>query len=135
MENIEKNYTVRNICSLSDSQATIKVVDSFQINSKLYWNCHQSLLYLAEHKRIQLVWVPGHMGIDRNEITYHLGRQGSLFLYMVLNNSNFQHTRYSRAWQLCHVESANPSQYSLTAVVLRSAIRGTLVLVQSSLYV
>jgi hypothetical protein len=35
MENIQKGYTGRNICILSDSQAAIKALDSYQINSKL----------------------------------------------------------------------------------------------------
>jgi ribonuclease HI len=65
-ENIEKGYIGRNIYILSDSQAAITALDSFQINSKLDWDCHQSLVKLAEHDRIQLVWVPGHMGIDGN---------------------------------------------------------------------
>jgi hypothetical protein len=43
MENVEKGYTGRNICIISDSQAAIKALDSFQINSKLVWDCHQSL--------------------------------------------------------------------------------------------
>jgi ribonuclease HI len=59
------------------SQAAIKALDSFQINSKLVWDCHQSLVKLAEHNRIQLGWVPGHMGIDGNEIADELARQGS----------------------------------------------------------
>jgi ribonuclease HI len=67
MQNIEKGYTGRNIFILSDSQADIKALDSYQINSKLVWECHQSLVKLAEHNRIQLVWVPGHMGIAGNE--------------------------------------------------------------------
>jgi hypothetical protein len=52
MENIEKGYTGRNIYILSDSQAAIKALDSFQINSKLVWDCHQSLVKLAEHNNI-----------------------------------------------------------------------------------
>jgi hypothetical protein len=32
---------------------------------------------LAEHNRIQLLWVQGHMGIDENEITYQLAKQGT----------------------------------------------------------
>jgi ribonuclease HI len=32
---------------------------------------------LAEHNRIQLVWVLGHMGIDGNKIADQLARQGS----------------------------------------------------------
>jgi hypothetical protein len=42
MENIEKGCMGRNICILSDSQAAIKAIDNFQINSKLVCDCHQS---------------------------------------------------------------------------------------------
>jgi ribonuclease HI len=77
MENIEKGYIGRNSCILSDSQAAIKALDSYQINSKLVWDCHQSLVKLAEHDRIQLIWVPGHMRIDGNEVADQLARQGS----------------------------------------------------------
>jgi ribonuclease HI len=78
MENIEEGYTGRNIyCILSDSETVIKAVDSFHINFKLVWECHQSLVKLAEHDRIQLVWVPGHMGMNGNEVADQLARQGS----------------------------------------------------------
>jgi ribonuclease HI len=66
-ENTEKGYKGRNIYILSDSQASIKALNTCQINSKLVWDCHQSLMRLAEHNRVQLIWVPGHMGIDGNE--------------------------------------------------------------------
>jgi hypothetical protein len=42
VENIEKEYIGRKIYILSDSQEAIKALDSFQINSKLVWDCHQS---------------------------------------------------------------------------------------------
>ena len=61
---IEKGYKDRNIYILLNIQVAIKVLNNFQINSKLLWNCHQFLLKLAEHNRVQLVWVPGHMRID-----------------------------------------------------------------------
>ena len=48
MENIEKGYAGRNIYILSDAQATITTLESFQINSKLVWDCHQSLVKLAD---------------------------------------------------------------------------------------
>jgi hypothetical protein len=47
MENLDKGYIGRNIYILPDSQAAIKALDSFQINSKLVWDCHQSLVKLA----------------------------------------------------------------------------------------
>jgi len=55
MENTEKGYTGRNIYILSNSQAAIKGNDSFQIKSKLVWDCRQPLVKLEEHNRIQLV--------------------------------------------------------------------------------
>ena len=72
MENIEKGYAGKNIYILSVAQATITTLESFQINSKLVWDCNQSLVRLAEHNWIQPVWVAGHMEIDGNEITDEL---------------------------------------------------------------
>jgi hypothetical protein len=48
MENVEYGYKGRNIYILPNSQAAIKALDSFQVNSKLVWDCHQSLAKLAE---------------------------------------------------------------------------------------
>jgi hypothetical protein len=55
MENTEKDYTGRNIYILSKSLEAIKALDSFQINSKLVWDYHHSLVKVAEYNRIQLV--------------------------------------------------------------------------------
>jgi len=77
MEKIENGYTGKNIYILSDSQAAIKFLDSFQINSKLVWDCHQLLVKLAECDRIQLVWLLRHVAIDGNEIADELAIQGS----------------------------------------------------------
>jgi ribonuclease HI len=77
VENIDRNYRNRNIYILSDSQAAIKALDSYQINSKLVWDCHQSLIQLAEHNRVQLKWVPGDAGIEGNEIADQLAKLGS----------------------------------------------------------
>jgi hypothetical protein len=63
---------------LKEDQMAIKALDSFQINLKLFWHCHQSLVKLIEHNRIQLVRVPGIMGIGGNEMGDELARQGSL---------------------------------------------------------
>jgi ribonuclease HI len=40
---------------------------SYQITSKLVWDCHQSVLQLARLNRVQLISVPGHEGIVGNE--------------------------------------------------------------------
>jgi ribonuclease HI len=69
MEKREKDYKERNIYIVSDNQAAIKALNNFQINSKLVCDCHQSLVELAKHTRVQLVWVLGHMGTDTNEIS------------------------------------------------------------------
>jgi hypothetical protein len=40
VENLDRNYRNKNIYILSDSQAAIKVLDNYQINPKLVWDCH-----------------------------------------------------------------------------------------------
>jgi hypothetical protein len=47
VENLDKNFKNRNIYILSDSQAAIKALGKHQITSKLGWDCHQSLIPLA----------------------------------------------------------------------------------------
>jgi len=75
MENTKNGYKDRNIYILSDSQTAIKACNNFQIDSILVCDCHQSLLKLAEHSRVQLVWVPGDIGIDGNEVADQLARE------------------------------------------------------------
>jgi hypothetical protein len=53
-----QSYKDRNICVLLDSQAAL---NNLQINSRLVWDCHQSLVEWAEHKwfnwcRCQYTW-------------------------------------------------------------------------------
>jgi hypothetical protein len=67
-----KGYNNRSIYILCDSQAGIKALDNYQIISKLVWDCHQSLMKQADHKRVQLIQVSGHRGIEGNEIADQL---------------------------------------------------------------
>jgi ribonuclease HI len=76
-ENIDWNYKNRHIYILSDRQAAIKALGKYQITSKLVWDCHHSLIQLATHNRVQLIWVPGHKGIVGNDMANQLARMGS----------------------------------------------------------
>jgi hypothetical protein len=53
--NMDRNYRNRNIYIVPDSQSAIKALDKYQITSKLVWDCHQSLMQLARHNRVQLI--------------------------------------------------------------------------------
>jgi ribonuclease HI len=66
VETLNRKYRKRNICILSDSQDAIKASSNYQITSKLALDCHQLLTQLAEHNRVQLIWVLGHEGIAGN---------------------------------------------------------------------
>jgi hypothetical protein len=76
-ENLDRNYRNKNIYILSDSQAALKALDKHQINSKLVWDCYQTLMELANHNRVQLVWPPEHEGIAGNETADQLAKIGS----------------------------------------------------------
>jgi hypothetical protein len=47
VENLDRNNRNRNIYILSDSEAEIKTLDNYNTNSKLVWDCQQSLMQLA----------------------------------------------------------------------------------------
>jgi hypothetical protein len=46
-------------------------------SSKLVWDCHQSLMQLAKHNIVQLIWVPGHEGVVGKETANQLAKLGS----------------------------------------------------------
>lgn len=64
-ENIKRGYQNRNIYIFSDTQAEIKAFHNCDINIKLVWDCHKSLMIMAVNNNVQL-WVPGYKGIERN---------------------------------------------------------------------
>lgn len=84
LESMEKGYKGRHIYIFSDSHAAIKALNNFLINSALVWDCHQSLVKLAEYNRIQLICMLGHMGNDVNEISDQLDTDSSSHLLIGL---------------------------------------------------
>jgi ribonuclease HI len=71
VENLDRNYNDRNICILSDSQAAVKALANTR-SPQLVWHCHHSLIQLAKHKTVQLIWLPGHEGIESNKLPISL---------------------------------------------------------------
>jgi hypothetical protein len=51
-DNTGRDYKPKNIHILSDSQEAIKALDNYHNNFKWVWDCHQSLVKLAEHNRV-----------------------------------------------------------------------------------
>jgi len=56
----------------------MKPLSNIHVNSKLLWNCHDSVVKVAENNRVELIWVLGHMGCDGNEIAVQLPTEGTL---------------------------------------------------------
>jgi hypothetical protein len=78
---------LRDIGGAQGKDIAIKVLESFQINSKLVWDCHRSLMQLAEHNKIQLIRVSGHMGIYVNEQHVQVMHWSNLSLRTPVSNA------------------------------------------------
>lgn len=80
-KSLEKGYKDKNLLILSDSQAALKALDSHQYNSKLVWDCLQTLQTLSQRNSVVLGWVPGHQGIEGNERADQLAKRGVTTLH------------------------------------------------------
>ncbi|KAJ8918239.1 hypothetical protein NQ315_014109 [Exocentrus adspersus] len=69
-------YRDNRINILTDSQAALKGLRNHKVTSRLLWECWKELSDLARHKRVVLLWVPGHSGIKGNEKADELVRKG-----------------------------------------------------------
>jgi ribonuclease HI len=64
-------------CAVENINTGFKALNKYHSNSKLVSSCLQSVMELADHNRVQLIWVPGHKGIEGNEIANQLAKKGS----------------------------------------------------------
>lgn len=61
----------------SDSQAAIKSIENFQINSKLVKDTITLLNSVGKLNNLKLVWIPAHSGYHGNEVADKLAKNGA----------------------------------------------------------
>jgi ribonuclease HI len=79
---ISKHITIGTIgIGISTFYQTVKLQLKHLVNTRSLQNwfgtATNPLIQLAEHNTVQLIWVPGHEGIDGNETADQLARKGS----------------------------------------------------------
>ncbi|XP_053686280.1 uncharacterized protein LOC128735819 [Sabethes cyaneus] len=62
---------------MGQCQAALNALKAYTCQSKLVWECILSLRQLALTNNVNLYWVPGHAGIEKNEKADLLARIGS----------------------------------------------------------
>lgn len=73
---LQRNYRHAKIFILSDSKAALQALDSYTVRSKLVWDCMLALNLLGTKNTVTLMWVPGHSGIQGNEMADQLAKEG-----------------------------------------------------------
>ena len=68
----------RSITILSDSQTTLKALETSEVKSKQVWECRESLMKAAELNTVLLVWGPGHTGVHSNERADELAKGAAM---------------------------------------------------------
>jgi len=74
---IAKKISNKNIKICSDSQASLKALQSHCFTSKTTIECLDSVTNLARNNKVNLIWVPGHSNVEGNEKADSLAKEGS----------------------------------------------------------
>ena len=61
----------------ADSAAAIKSSSKTEIRNKTVWECYENHQEVNKNNDLTLVWVPGHSGVDGNEIVYQLAKKAA----------------------------------------------------------
>ncbi|XP_020296935.1 uncharacterized protein LOC109861622, partial [Pseudomyrmex gracilis] len=75
---LSRETKTRRINIYTDSKAAIEALAKTTTESSMIWDCMQTLNRLSERNNITLVWVPGHQGIQDNEVADSLAKLGTL---------------------------------------------------------
>ena len=75
--NLNKGLKGANINICSDSQAALKALRAFTYESRSVSECLDTLTALAKSNKVNLIWVPGHEGIEGNEKADELAKKGA----------------------------------------------------------
>lgn len=75
LQNRPQTHKTIKICS--DSQAALKALNSTNCNSKTVWSCQKALRELGEQNKVTLMWIPGHAGLEGNEMADLLAKGGA----------------------------------------------------------
>jgi ribonuclease HI len=67
----------KSISIFSDSQAALKALSRYEVKSSLVLSCIQALESLSGNNIVTLSWIPGHHGVEGNEVADELARAGS----------------------------------------------------------
>ena len=67
----------QSIVICSDSQAALKALQSPKINSSLVADTVAKLQELSVFNRVRLLWVPGHFGVESNEMADALAKRAA----------------------------------------------------------